>query len=77
MGHLTKTHGGKKGQIRPMIRFCFFLEGRVTTGRANFSIQFIFPRTPFCKPGGWMLWISPSAKSTIVLRTKRQKPRGS
>jgi hypothetical protein len=21
-GHLTKTRGGKKGQIRPMIRFC-------------------------------------------------------
>lgn len=23
-GHLTKTRGGKKGQIRPMIRFCVF-----------------------------------------------------
>ena len=32
-GHLTKTRGGKKGQIRAMIRFCvFFSAARVTTG---------------------------------------------
>ena len=26
-GYLTKTRGGKKGQIRPMIRFCVFFSG--------------------------------------------------
>ena len=26
-GHLTKTRGGKKGQIRPMIRFCVSFSG--------------------------------------------------
>jgi hypothetical protein len=35
---LNKTRRGKKGQIRPMIRFRFlFLAARVTTGRASFS----------------------------------------
>jgi hypothetical protein len=39
-GHLTKTRGGKKGQIRPMIRFCvFFSAARVTTGRVNIYIS--------------------------------------
>jgi hypothetical protein len=32
-GQLTKTRGGKKGQIREMLRFCvFFPAVRVTTG---------------------------------------------
>jgi hypothetical protein len=31
-GHLTKTRGGKKGQIRWMVRFHFFSAVRVTTG---------------------------------------------
>jgi hypothetical protein len=35
-GHLTKTRGGKKGQIRPMIRFCVpFSAARVTTGHVD------------------------------------------
>src|SRR6202035_422579 len=39
-GHLTKTRGGKKGQIRPMIRFCvFLLAARVTSGRVNIYIS--------------------------------------
>ena len=45
-GHLTKTRGSKKGQIRPMIRFRVFSAARVATGRVNFSLQSIFPRIP-------------------------------
>jgi hypothetical protein len=34
----AKTSGGKKGQIRPMIRFCVsFQAARVTTGRVDFN----------------------------------------
>jgi hypothetical protein len=41
-GHLTKTRGGKKGQIRPMIRFCVsFSAARVTSGFAKFGIRWI------------------------------------
>jgi hypothetical protein len=43
-GHLTKTCGARKGQIRSMIRFCvFFSAARVTTGHAevNHSIRVI------------------------------------
>ena len=37
-GHLTKTHGGKKGQISPMIRFLrFFPSAWVTTGHPDFN----------------------------------------
>jgi len=46
-GHLTKIHGGKKGQISPMIRFlCFFAAARVTTGHAV-SVSIDILRGPF------------------------------
>jgi hypothetical protein len=42
-GHLTKTRGGKKGQIRPMIRFCvFFFSGAGDSRIAGF-LQMRFP----------------------------------
>ncbi len=40
--YLTKARGGKKGQIRPMIRFCVPSAARVTTGRVDFNRQQIF-----------------------------------
>ena len=46
-GHLTKTRGGKKGQIRPMARFRFSFQrhGRQPdTSIAAFNLYFLEPR---------------------------------
>src|SRR6267142_135314 len=56
--HLTKTRGGKKGQIRPMIWFlCFFAATRVTTGRAvsvsiDISSKAVSGQLPVCQQSG-------------------------
>ena len=47
-GHLAKTRGGKKGQIKLMIRFRFlFLATRVTTGRPISAFNLYFLETRF------------------------------
>ena len=42
-GYLTKTRGGKKGQIRPMTRFCvLFQRHEVTTGHLGSAVRDYF-----------------------------------
>jgi hypothetical protein len=49
-GHLTKRRGGKKGQIRPFVRFfcCEFSAVRVTTGFGGLDVQEASPRDAVC-----------------------------
>jgi len=46
-GHLSKTLGGKKGQIRPMVRFRSSSAAQVTAGRVNRSVQLYFLEARF------------------------------
>src|SRR5690348_5164674 len=49
-GHLTKTHGGKKGQIRPMTPFNrYFLERRRFSGQFRSTLLSLRCQTRFRK----------------------------
>jgi DNA-binding HxlR family transcriptional regulator len=66
-GHLTKTRGGKKGQIRPMVRFRFLFSGTGDNRTRQLQRSIYISSNPVCAQLKTLVRLSAICKETFAM----------